>query len=36
MDKDQLIKIITSTLRDDRNIEKVKSLEKKLILNFKS
>ena len=31
MDKDQLIKIITSALRDDRNIEKVKSLEKEKI-----
>lgn len=31
MDKDQLIKIITSALRDDRNIEKIKSLEKEKI-----
>lgn len=33
MDKEQLIKIITSELRDDRNIESVKSLEKEKI-NF--
>lgn len=33
MDKEQLIKIITSALRDDRNIESVKRLEKEKI-NF--